>query len=330
MKILIHTVPYMMNATYFMDVGYVNAFLEMGHDVRVVTYGNPLPDERTFVPDISISYFHIAYSERTDYETLADYKQKYGTRIVIWGMPFDVPAQKYTDEHSDLHPKSHLDLMDKGIFDLCLTFYPFEGVEMYFHRWIDKFGIPVLSLPFAADMSVFKPCKGAKEYRSDLCFIGGIHRTKQDPFDKYIGPLLNRYTMVAAGKGWDGWAVKRISLAYGEESEVLSSACLVPNVHMDLSREIPGMAPNMRTFQSIAGGAFVVSDNVPALRHYFQQDEVSVGSTPAEYIEKVDYFMMYPEKRHECWRRAYNRMVSEHTYVHRAKCLLDQLFPVLQ
>jgi len=329
MKVLIYTVPYMMNATYYIDIGYANAFRVLGHDVHLLQYGNPLPDERIFVPDISISCFHIAYSEKTDYAMLAKYKERFGTRIVVWGLPFDVPAQRYTDELAGMHPKSHLDMMEREFFDLCLTFYPAEGVEMYYRPWSDEFGIPVLSLPLAADTSVFNPCKGVNEYRSNLGFIGGIHRTKQDPFDTYIRPLLDRYTMVAAGKGWDGWPVKRISLAYGEEPRVLSSASVIPNIHMDLSREVPAMPPNMRTFQSIAGGGFVVSDHVPALRHYFQEEEVPMGLEPDDYMEKIDFFMNHPEERHQYWSRAYSRLLEEHTYVHRVRRLLAELSPTV-
>jgi len=325
MNILIHTVPYMMNATYFIDIGYANAFREMGHNVYRLEYGDPLPDKKVFIPDISISYFHIAYSEKTDYRTLAEYKKEYGTRIVIWGSPFNVPAEKYTDEHTGLHPTRHLTMLKEDIFDLCITFYPPEGIEMYYRHWTDEFGIPVLALPLAADTSVFSPCEAEDLYKTDLCFIGGIHRTKQGPFNAYIRPLLNRYTIIAIGKGWDGWPVTRMSIPYGEESKIISSSSVTPNIHMDLSREIPGMPPNMRTFQSIAGGGFVVSDNVPALRHYFQEDEIPMGLTPEDYGEKIDSFKNHPEERYKCWSKAYNRVMNEHTYIHRAESLIEGL-----
>ncbi|MBW2194598.1 MAG: glycosyltransferase [Deltaproteobacteria bacterium] len=329
MNILIHTVPYMMNATYFIDIGYVNAFRAMGHSVNVLEYGSPFPDKEEFIPDISISYFHIAYSEKTDYHTLAQYKKEKGTRIVIWGSPFNVPADKYTDEHKGLHPQRHRSMMKDDLFDLCITFYPPEGINMYYRHWTDEFGISVLSLPFAADVTVFRPCKAEERYKADLCFFGGIHRTKKMPFYSYIRPLLDKYTMIAVGEGWEGWPVTRISVPYGDEPNILSSTSIIPNVHMDLCRDVPGMAPNMRTFQSIAGGGFVVSDNVPALRHYFQEDEVPVGLTPEDYKEKIDYFIMHPDERHEYWLRAYKRMINEHTYIHRVKSLLEALSVVV-
>ena len=325
MNILIHTVPYMMNAMYFIDVGYANAFRAMGHSVCLLEYGSPLPDIEAFKPDISISCFHIAYSENTDYDTLALYKKEYGTRMVIWGSPFDVPADKYTDEHEGLHPARHLKWMGKECFDLCITYYPPDGIEMYYRQWTDEFGIPVLSLPLAADTVVFKPCDPVEQYRSDLCFVGGIHRTKQKPFFEYILPLLDRYTLIAIGKGWGNWPVTRMSVPYGEESKFISSASLVPNVHMDLNREVPGLGPNMRTFQSIAGGGLVISDHVPALRHYFQAEEIPMALSPEDYAEKIDYFINHPNERYDSWKRAYNRVMNEHTYIQRAQSLLENL-----
>jgi glycosyl transferase family 1 len=325
MNILIHTVPYMMNAVYFIDIGYANAFQELGHHVRLMEYGSPLPDAEAFIPDISISCFHIAYSQHTDYSTLARYKKEYGTRIVIWGAPFDVPAGRYTDEHNGLHPERHRRLMESGLFDLCITFYPPEGIQRYYRYWMDTLGIPVHSLPLAADTSVFKPCEPQERYQTDLCFIGAIHRTKKIPFCTYIRPLLGRHRLTAVGKGWDGWPVTRMSIPYGEESKLLSSASLAPNVHMDLSREIPGMPPNMRTFQSIAGGGLVVSDNVPALRCYFRENEIPMGDTPEDYADKAAYFTDHPDERNAFWSRAYKRLLDEHTYIHRAKSLLEEL-----
>ena len=325
MHILIHTVPYMMNATYFIDIAYANAFRALGHNVCLFEYGSPLPDVKEFMPDISISCFHIAYSKHTEYSALSRYKEEYGTRIVIWGSPFDVPAAKYTDEHKGLHPERHRSLMESELFDLCITFYPPEGIQRYYRYWTDTFGIPVLSLPLAADTSVFKPCEPEEQYKTDLCFLGAIHRTKQIPFCTYIRPLLDRYTLIAVGKGWDGWPVTRMSIPYGEESKIISSASLAPNVHMDLSRELPGMPPNMRTFQSIAGGSLVVSDNVPALRLYFRENEIPVGYTPEDYEEKTAYFIDHPDERNAFWLRAYNRLMDEHTYIHRAKSLLEEL-----
>ena len=253
------------------------------------------------------------------------YKREYGTRIAVWGSPFDVPAGKYTDEHDGLHPAGHRSIMESGLIDLCLTYYPPEGIEIYYRQWTDIFGIPICSLPFAADTAAFRPCAPVEKYRSALCFIGGIHRTKQRPFDTYIRPLLDRHRLISVGNGWEGWPVTRMSIPYGEESTLISSAALTPNVHMDLSREIPFMPPNMRTFQSVAGGGFVLSDNVPALRNYFHEDEVPIGETPEDYAQKIDYLMNHPEARYQYWSKAYRRVMAEHTCIHRAETLLEAL-----
>jgi hypothetical protein len=325
MKILIHTVPYMMNATYFIDIGYANAFRSLGHSVYLLTYGDSLPEPDKFIPDVSISYFHVAYSQQTNYEKLAELKARYGTRIVIWGSPFDVPARAYTDEHEGLHPRRHVRWMESNLFDRCLSFYPPEGIHRYYRHWTDDFGIPVVSLPFAADTTVFNPCQVDSNFQADLCFIGGIHRTKQEPFEAYIRPLLGKYRLIAVGRGWEGWPVTQMKLLYGEESRVISSCTLSPNVHMTLSREVPGMPVNMRTFQAIAGGGCVVSDNVPSLRDYFSSDEIPIGEDPKDYEEKVDFLMTHPKERHQCWVKAYRRVLQEHTYVHRASALLRDL-----
>jgi hypothetical protein len=315
----------MMNAIYFIDIAYANAFRSLGHSVYFLKYGDKLPDPQQFIPDVSISCFHIAYSEKTDYVGLRCFQTEYGTKIVIWGSPFGVPAEKYTDEHTGLHPERHLELMKSGMFDLCISYYCREGIEMYYRIWTDDFGIPVLSLPFAADTTVFRPCPPEAKLQADLCFIGGIHRTKKRPFYDYIRPLLDRFTMAVAGRGWDEWPVTKVTLEYGEESRLISSCSVAPNIHMDLSREVPGMPVNMRTFQCIAGGGFVISDNVPSLRNYFSEQEVPIGRTPKDYQEKVHYFTSHREERNQYRLRAYRRLRHEHTYKHRVLTLLKAL-----
>lgn len=326
MKVIIHTVAHMLNAVWFLDVGIANAFRVLGHSVRMVTYGDALPDPEDFCPDLSISCFHPAYSAETDYEGLMRLKAEFGTKIVVWGFPFGVPAANYTDEHEGLHPNRHLRLMARGLFDLCITYYPPDGVDFYYRPWTEDFGIPVRSLPFAADTTVFKPTVAREKLRTDLCFIGAIHRTKTHPFHAYVAPLLNRYQLAVSGRGWETWPVRTLTVIYGDEPSLLSSSSIALNLHMDLSREVPGMPVNMRTFQSIAGGAFEVSDHVPSIRSYFTDEEIPTACSPEEYEEIIDHFMRHPEQRYTYWKCAYDRTLAHHTYEHRVKELLGVLF----
>lgn len=310
MKILYHTTPEPTNAMWYLDHGYINAFLDMGHEV---VGKSPV--------DVLIFFFHPTRWKSTLMGIWEHIKQEYGTKIVVWGSPFNIP-KGYSDEYDNLHPPEHIKIMESGLIDLCLTWYPKEGVERYYRRWTEDFGIPVLSLPFAADATVFRPHEILEPNRFDMCYIGGIHRTKEAEMHRYIRPLLKDHQLLVSGKGWENWPVFRKDISYGEEAKYLSACRVVPNVHMKIAREVPGMAPNMRLFQAIACQAFVVNDNVPAIYDYFEPNEVFVAKDVTRYKGLVDIATWGSPSS---ITKAYEHLIREHTYHHRVNTLLEKL-----
>jgi len=66
----------------------------------------------------------------------------------------------------------------------------------------------------------------------------------------------------------------------------------------------------------------MISDNAPRIRDFFSENEAVLAHDPADYLEKVDYFVRHPDERLPYLQKARKRVVAEHTYHHRLCDLL--------
>jgi len=82
---------------------------------------------------------------------------------------------------------------------------------------------------------------------------------------------------------------------------------------------------NQRVFDVPATGAFLLTDYKEALSEMFAPDEVVTFRTLEEAQEKLAYYVKYPGTRRQVATRARERVLSQHTYVHRVQVILRQL-----
>ncbi len=82
---------------------------------------------------------------------------------------------------------------------------------------------------------------------------------------------------------------------------------------------------NQRVFDVPATGAFVLTDYKEVLREMFAPEEVVTFRSPEEAQDKLDYYLKYPETRRRVATRARERVLSQHTYIHRVQVILRQL-----
>jgi spore maturation protein CgeB len=82
---------------------------------------------------------------------------------------------------------------------------------------------------------------------------------------------------------------------------------------------------NQRVFDVPATGAFLLTDHKEALWEVFSREEVVTFTTIEEAQEKLDYYLKYPETRRRLAARARERILSQHTYGHRAQVIVREL-----
>ena len=82
---------------------------------------------------------------------------------------------------------------------------------------------------------------------------------------------------------------------------------------------------NQRVFDVPASGAFLLTDFREALWEVFSREEVVTFASIEEAQEKVTYYLKYPETRLRVAVRARERVLSQHTYGHRAQVIVREL-----
>jgi spore maturation protein CgeB len=82
---------------------------------------------------------------------------------------------------------------------------------------------------------------------------------------------------------------------------------------------------NQRVFDVPASGAFLLTDYKEALWEVFSREDVVTFKTLEEAQEKLAYYLEYPETRRRLAARARERVLSQHTYGHRAQVILREL-----
>ena len=132
---------------------------------------------------------------------------------------------------------------------------------------------------------------------------------------------------------WNDYAfVTRVTCPHDEAKDYYRSAIVSPNLHGSFQKnqvteymQVPGTMINDRIYNVIMAGGFAICDDVPILRDFFTANEVPQAHTREEYKDLVDYFINNPEKRRDYVKNATERIIAEHSYVHRIKPLIEAL-----
>ena len=126
--------------------------------------------------------------------------------------------------------------------------------------------------------------------------------------------------------------VSKIRVPFEDCKNYYKSAIISPNIHGDFQKnvvcdftQIPGYMINERIFQVILSGGFSISDNNPIVKEFFAEDEVPYAETKAGYKSLIKHYTMYPEQRESFMKKAKERVLKEHLYIHRWKDYLKEL-----
>ena len=139
----------------------------------------------------------------------------------------------------------------------------------------------------------------------DVCFIGNLNdENRVLHLDLLFKEFPNFY-----------WGTQR----FHEASEKFNQSRIVFNVSS--RHEL-----NMRHFESLGSGSFLLTDNIPEDQNVFKEGIHFIGySNKDEMIEKSRFFLEHPESMEKIAQFGYEEAVSKHTYLHRTKTILETL-----
>jgi spore maturation protein CgeB/glycosyltransferase involved in cell wall biosynthesis len=211
---------------------------------------------------------------------------------------------------------------------LAISELSLEGNHYFFSRYVTEYGIPVMSFPWG--VNIYSHVPAPVELERDLFFIGTFSEKASRFQDFWLEPL-KKYNYLLIGPDWTQSSFKKAKNSFLTAGEFnrkapyfYSSSAIALNLHHAF--EVEGFTCNERVFNAPACGGFVVSDRVRRIRDFFGADEVVMAGNPSEYLEAIEYFVQYPERRYPYMRKAIETLYRHHTYHHRLADLLAVVF----
>lgn len=207
----------------------------------------------------------------------------------------------------------------------------------YHHIFVaDEYWMPPLKLlgdvklhylPFAANHEFFKPLNLKKDI--DIIFVGslasGPNTNKSIIFSALkefkvtlVGPNIKVYARASQHPRWN-FIDKFI---FSEELNELynRSKIVLAFHHTQLKSD-----PSPRTFNAAACKAFQISEFKPNTNKLFNGNIVEFHS-PSDLQDKVAYYLTHEEERQKHAEACYPIAIQNHTYVARAKTVLEKVF----
>lgn len=137
----------------------------------------------------------------------------------------------------------------------------------------------------------------------DVCFVGNLNdENRVRHLDRLFKEFPNFY-----------WGNQR----FHEAAEKFNQSRIVFNVSS--RKEL-----NMRHFEALGSGAFLLSDNIPESQNVFKAGEHFVGyDNFDDMIEKARYYLAHEEERERIAQQGHLEALKKHTYLHRVMKVLD-------
>ncbi|HEX2777924.1 MAG TPA: glycosyltransferase, partial [Gemmatimonadaceae bacterium] len=204
-------------------------------------------------------------------------------------------------------------------YDHCFTFGR-DLVAAYQARGVER----VDWLPFARDPEQHAPAAAVAAPDFDVVFAGNLDAERT----RWLEPLAGRVRLAVAGE-WTRQALPSRSplraatflpAAYGP---ALASLLARGAISLNVLRSQNRLNHNMRSFESLACGAFTLSQRSAELEELFREDEeVAFVDAPAELPAVVERWLARPEDRARIARAGFER-VAHDTYARRARTILE-------
>lgn len=187
----------------------------------------------------------------------------------------------------------------------------------------DRLQTSVSSLLPCTDPDLFYPDPNPEVPVESLLFVGD----SQEQYRQMVRFAVEEEMPVGVyGKGWEMFIPASYIRGEYIESSVLRqhySRCeILLNDHRPAMRDL-GYISN-RLFDAAACGAFVISDAMEEAYAVFGEDLVTCKSE-SEFRSHIRYYLAHPEERYRIAERLRSRVLSAHTFTHRAEEILANI-----
>ena len=243
-------------------------------------------------------------------------------RIAFWDV--DAPATLDRIEKNPNDPFRQLIPQ----YDLILTYGGGAPVIEAYERFNARRCVPIYN---ALDPETHHPVPADPRFECDLAFLGNRLPDREARVEEFFLNLAARLPDRQFILGGNGWAdkpmmpnVKYIGHVYTRDHNALNcTPCAVLNISRE-SMARYGFSPATRVFEAAGAGACIITDYWIGIEMFLQPNkEVLVAQSGAE-VEKI-LKSLTAERARQIGQAAKRRVLSEHTYDHRALQLEETL-----
>jgi spore maturation protein CgeB len=241
--------------------------------------------------------------------------QRPGTQVVFWDV--DAPA---TLERVEKDPGDPFRALIPR-YDHILTYGGGEPVVSAYRALGAKECVPIYN---ALDPSTHHPVAADPRFAGDLAFLGNRlpdREARVEAFFLKAAELLPESRFLLGGSGWGDRSlpnnVKYLGHVYTQDHNALNcSARAVLNINRDSMARF-GFSPATRVFEAAGAGACIITDAFKGVELFLEPGrEILVahsGEEVAEHVRKLN-----GSEARRIGQAALTRVLSEHTYAHRA------------
>jgi spore maturation protein CgeB len=213
----------------------------------------------------------------------------------------------------------------EGVFDVIFSCDRW-GARFYEHP-------QTYHLPLAGcGQRHFVPWRAEMERPIDILFCGVAFSSRQEIIEDIRGNFAGLNVSII-GPGWGrfgaGFSDRRIEkdqlVALYSRAKIILN--LGRSLHFDNKRYmIAPSTPGPRTFEAaLAGSVQFFHEDTLEMGRYFTSEELPCFSNPSEFGSLLQRFLASDALRSDTARRAQARARSEHTYMHRARRIIEFL-----
>lgn len=253
--------------------------------------------------------------------------RKKGQLCVFWDV--DAPATlQRMDENPD---DAFRNLVPQ--YDFILTYGGGQPVIDAYKSFNAKECIPIYN---ALDPETHHSVPKEERFETHLAFLGNRLPDREARVEEFFlkpASMLPDKQFILGGSGWDNKPmssnIKYIGHVYTKDHNALN---VTPMAVLNISRESMakmGFSPATRVFEAAGAGACLISDSWLGMELFLEPGkEVLLAKNGEEVAEILE--MLTPEKARQIGDAAQKRILSAHTYAHRAQKLQKLLIEKLQ
>jgi hypothetical protein len=323
--------------------GYKNAFIDLGHQFRALNSSDDLKAVlEDFRPDLLITASHVYYRKFLDYSLINSFRKEgmfVLAKVDFWRSPI---SKWRFNEAASMEGDLQLRTLMDGDQLADAYFHVVEQDDARMDGFSSNVGRTWHTIPLAADKTILS-ARWEQKFNADVSYIGTYLMDKAQFFNRNVFPLGKEYDLKIYGQDWSrsdrllGWvqrfgqyfnvaslaSIRKPRLNLEDEAAVYTSSLVSINVHESYQKQFGGDC-NERTFKIPLCGGFQVVDNVSCISKYFKPgQEVVIGETENDWLEKVRYYIANPNDRLAIIDAGRKRVLSDHTYHNRAQCMIN-------